>query len=142
MAQTITPRVTYRMTIARSAARALTETLPEAVAAAAFELIDGPLAQNPQRVGKGLHAPPDGPWAARRGQYRVIYEIDDDETRVVILQRTFALSGLITDEQIGAALGRTVVREDSGVPAVARARGSVGRWVRPPWLTPVTPWCL
>lgn len=78
--------MTYRVKLARSAARALTETLPEAVAAAAFEFIDGPLAENPQRVGKRLRAPFDGTWSARRGQYRVIYDIDDDQTRVVILQ--------------------------------------------------------
>ncbi|MDP9318404.1 MAG: type II toxin-antitoxin system RelE/ParE family toxin [Actinomycetota bacterium] len=78
--------MTYSIKIARSAARALTETLPEAVAAAAFEFVNGPLLENPHRVGKRLRPPLDGKWSARRGQYRVIYEIHDAETTVVVLQ--------------------------------------------------------
>jgi mRNA interferase RelE/StbE len=78
--------VTYSIKIARSAARALTETLPEAVAAAAFGFVNGPLFENPHRVGKRLRPPLDGKWSARRGQYRVIYEIHDAETTVVVLQ--------------------------------------------------------
>ena len=78
--------MTYRIKIARSAARALSETRPKAVAAAAFEFIMGPLLANPRRVGKRLRPPLDGKWSARRGQYRVIYEIHDAETTVVVLQ--------------------------------------------------------
>jgi mRNA-degrading endonuclease RelE of RelBE toxin-antitoxin system len=70
--------------MARSAARALAESLPEAAAAAAYEFIRGPLLENPQRVGKPLRAPLEGKWSARRGTYRVIYMIDGDA--VVVLQ--------------------------------------------------------
>ena len=62
--------------------RALTETLPEAVAAAAYEFITGPLLTQPYRVGKRLLAPLDDRFSARRGTYRVIYRIDD-KARVV-----------------------------------------------------------
>jgi mRNA interferase RelE/StbE len=62
--------------------RALTETLPEAVAAAAYEFITGPLLSHPHRAGKRLLAPLDDRFSARRGTYRVIYRIDD-KTRVV-----------------------------------------------------------
>ncbi|MEO6143827.1 MAG: type II toxin-antitoxin system RelE/ParE family toxin [Dermatophilaceae bacterium] len=72
--------------MARSAGRALSETLPETAAAAAVEFIRGPLLENPQRVGKRLRAPLDGKWSARRGQYRVIYQIDDVAHIVTVLQ--------------------------------------------------------
>jgi mRNA interferase RelE/StbE len=62
--------------------RALAETLPEAVAAAAYEFITGPLLEQPHRVGKQLLPPLHDRFSARRGTYRVIYRIDD-ETHVV-----------------------------------------------------------
>lgn len=57
--------------------RALSETLPEAVAAAAYEFITGPLLDDPHRIGKRLLPPMDDRFSARRGTYRVIYRIDD-----------------------------------------------------------------
>ncbi len=57
--------------------RAIAETLPEAVAAAAFEFITGPLLQQPYRVGKRLLPPLEDRFSARRGTYRVIYRVDD-----------------------------------------------------------------
>ena len=62
--------------------RALTETLPEAVAVAAYEFITGPLITQPHRVGKRLLPPLDDRFSARRGTYRVIYRIDE-KSRVV-----------------------------------------------------------
>jgi mRNA-degrading endonuclease RelE of RelBE toxin-antitoxin system len=62
--------------------RALSETLPEAVAAAAYEFITGPLLTDPHRIGKRLLPPMDDRFSARRGTYRVIYRIDD-KARVV-----------------------------------------------------------
>ena len=80
--------MTYRLKVARSAARALTDQLPEPVAAAVVEFLNGQLLENPQRVGKRLRAPLDGKWSARRGQYRVIYEVDAADNTVVVLQVT------------------------------------------------------
>jgi mRNA-degrading endonuclease RelE of RelBE toxin-antitoxin system len=65
-----------------AAKRALTDLLPEAVAVACREFIRGPLAENPQRVGKPLREKLEGRYSARRGQFRVIYQIFDE--RVVI----------------------------------------------------------
>ncbi len=65
-----------------TARRALSETLPEAVAAAAYEFITGPLLADPYRIGKRLLPPLDDRFSARRGTYRVIYRVDDI-TRVV-----------------------------------------------------------
>jgi mRNA interferase RelE/StbE len=62
--------------------RALSETLPEAVATAAYEFLTGPLLADPYRIGKRLLPPMDDRFSARRGTYRVIYRIDD-KARVV-----------------------------------------------------------
>lgn len=74
--------MTYRVLVARTAARRLTDHLSESVAAACVEFLYGPLAQNPHRVGAPLRKPFEGHWRARRGEYRVRYTIDDD-TRTV-----------------------------------------------------------
>ena len=62
--------------------RALSETLPEGVAAAAYEFITGPPLEQPHRIGKRLLPPLDDRFSARPGTYRVIYRVDD-KTRVV-----------------------------------------------------------
>ena len=67
-----------------SAARVL-ERLPEKVAAAAVELIYGALAENPHRVGRPLRFELEGRYSARRGDYRVVYRIND-ELRVVVIE--------------------------------------------------------
>ena len=72
----------YNLQIARSAANALSSSLPEKVALAIFEFIIGPLLDNPQRIGKPLHVPLAPAYSARRGSYRVVFLIDD-ETRTV-----------------------------------------------------------
>ena len=69
--------MTYKVQVARTAARQLAGELPEAVAAACVEFLYGPLAENPQRVGAPLREPFKGYWRARRGQYRVRYTVDD-----------------------------------------------------------------
>lgn len=67
----------YRLRIARPAARALAETLPEKVATAACEFITGPLLAEPHRVGKPIDPPMAPPCSARRGTYRILYLLDD-----------------------------------------------------------------
>jgi mRNA interferase RelE/StbE len=75
----------YRLIIAPSARRQLTETLPEAVASAAYELVVGPLLDNPHRVGKQLQPPLTDRYSARRGTYRITYRIDDQQLTVTVL---------------------------------------------------------
>ena len=67
----------YRLRIARPAAKALAEVLPEKVAAAVYKFISGPLLDNPHRVGKPLNPPMAPAWTARRGTYRILYFVDD-----------------------------------------------------------------
>ena len=68
----------YTLRTTPTVRRALAETLPEAVAAAAYEFITGPLLEQPHRVGKQLLPPLDDRRSARRGTYRVIYRVDDE----------------------------------------------------------------
>jgi len=56
----------------------LTDLLPEKVATAAYAFITGRLLDNPHRVGKPLSAPLSPAWTARRGSYRILYLIDED----------------------------------------------------------------
>lgn len=66
-------------------ARRKIERLPEPVAAAIVEFVYGPLAENPHRVGKPLRGELAGRHSARRGEYRVIYTIDDHRVVVTLL---------------------------------------------------------
>ena len=60
--------------------------LPSRVRAAVVETIFGSIAENPQRAGKALRGELEGLYSARRGGFRVIYEIDDPR-RVVLVHR-------------------------------------------------------
>jgi mRNA interferase RelE/StbE len=75
----------YALRATPTVRRALAEALPEAVAAAAYEFITGPLLDQPHRVGKRLLPPLDDRFSARRGTYRVIYRIDDKAHVVTVV---------------------------------------------------------
>ena len=78
-------RVSFRVVVARSAARRLAEHLPEVAAAACIEFVFGPLAGDPRRAGTPLRKPFEGQWRACRGEYRVRYRIDDEARTVHVL---------------------------------------------------------
>ena len=75
----------FELRVAASAERQLGR-LPERLAAAVVEFVLGPLCENPRRVGHPLQRELAGLWSARRGAYRVVYEIDDAEQRVTVLR--------------------------------------------------------
>ncbi|MGJ7440535.1 type II toxin-antitoxin system RelE family toxin [Aquipuribacter sp. MA13-6] len=75
----------YTLVITPTARRQLTDALPEAAAFAAYEFVIGPLLDNPHRVGKQLRAPLQDRHTARRGTYRVVYRIDEQEHTVSVL---------------------------------------------------------
>lgn len=77
------PPSPYRIEWASPAKRALAR-LPERVATAAIEFIYGPLAEQPQRVGHPLRFELEGKHSAHRGDYRVVYEIDEAAGLVVL----------------------------------------------------------
>jgi mRNA interferase RelE/StbE len=81
----VTAEHRYQLIISPTARRQLAEVLPAAVAFAAHEFIAGPLLDNPQRVGKRLGPPLQDRHSARRGTYRVIYRIDEDQHTVAVL---------------------------------------------------------
>ncbi len=77
--------VTYRIELTASAKRALEVTLPQVSAVACGEVIRGPLADNPHRVGKLLRDQLSGRFSARRGEFRKIYQIFEDRIVVRII---------------------------------------------------------
>ena len=77
--------MTYELRVAPSAARALRERLPEGVATAVVEFITGVLLVEPMRVGKPLLRELEGVFSARRGAYRVLYEIDHEKQIVSVI---------------------------------------------------------
>jgi mRNA-degrading endonuclease RelE of RelBE toxin-antitoxin system len=62
------------------------DRLPEKVRHAALESIFGPIADNPNRLGKPLVGELEGLQSARRGDYRIIYEILEAD-QVVLIHR-------------------------------------------------------
>lgn len=69
---------------AASALRSLNR-LPEKIATACVEFVYGGLAENPHRVGRALGFDLEGKHSARRGDFRVIYEINDDRHVVTVV---------------------------------------------------------
>jgi mRNA interferase RelE/StbE len=67
-------------------ARRQFDRLPIPVAAAVLETLDA-IAENPRRLGKRLVLEHEGRWSARRGPYRILYELLEDEhvVRVVAI---------------------------------------------------------
>ncbi|MDH6207136.1 type II toxin-antitoxin system RelE family toxin [Aurantimicrobium minutum] len=76
---------TYSVKILPAARVAIEIQLPQKVAAAVVEFIYGPLAENPHRIGKLLRGDLAGMMVARRGEYRVIYEIFENEIMIEIV---------------------------------------------------------
>jgi mRNA interferase RelE/StbE len=67
----------YTVLLSRQARRNLSENLPLDVAIAATETIQHGIAVNPAPAGKPLDEPFDGYYSARRGTYRITYQIDE-----------------------------------------------------------------
>lgn len=75
----------YEVRFQAAARRAISERLPESVAAAVIEFCDSALALSPRRVGKPLFGPLAGCYGARRGTYRIVYRVDDQSQIVEVL---------------------------------------------------------
>jgi len=76
----------FDLALGPAARRALAGDLSESVAAAIIEFITGALIERPRVVGKSLHEPLPGIWAARRGAYRVLYRIDEPRRTVLVIR--------------------------------------------------------
>lgn len=75
--------MSYQVVLTGPARRALGR-MPPGPASAILELLAGPLAENPHRVGKPLQFELAGLHSARRGDYRVVYSIDDEGQVVTV----------------------------------------------------------
>lgn len=60
--------------------------VPPRIVHAIIEFLYGDLAAAPRRVGKPLHRELAGLLSARRGPYRILYEVDDDVRVVRVLR--------------------------------------------------------
>ena len=75
----------WTLVLAASAERSL-ERLPQKVAAATVEFMLGPLIEDPRRVGHPLRRELAVLWSARKGAYRIIYELNDPEHEVQVVR--------------------------------------------------------
>lgn len=73
----------YEIAWAAPARRALAR-IPEKVAVAAIEFIYSALAENPHRVGRPLRFELEGLSSAHRGDFRVVYRIDEARRTVYV----------------------------------------------------------
>lgn len=82
----MTDQEPYELVLTPPARRALTERLPEPVAAAVTDFLTTALITQPRRVGKPLRGELAGVWSARRGTYRVLYRVFEDPREVVVVR--------------------------------------------------------
>jgi len=81
----VTADAPYELRVTGPAQRQL-DRLPAATAAAIVEFMLSALIENPNRVGGRLQRELAGLHSARRGAYRVVYEIDDGLHAVIVLR--------------------------------------------------------
>lgn len=62
------------------------QRVPPRIVPAIIEFIYGDLSRNPQRVGKPLERELTGYYSARRGPYRVLYSIDEEQIVVMVVR--------------------------------------------------------
>jgi mRNA interferase RelE/StbE len=77
--------VTYEVIFSPTAKRDMA-SVPERVIPAIVEFVFGDLAAFPRRVGKPLERELAGSYSARRGSYRILYDIDEEKLQVSILR--------------------------------------------------------
>ena len=75
--------MTYEVVMTPRAVRSL-EKVPRKYHGAIFDFIFGALADNPRRVGGSLTGVFDGSYSARRGSYRILFDIDEDQSTVIV----------------------------------------------------------
>ena len=77
------PGEPYEVRLTGEALRSLAK-VPPRIAEPLVTFVFRALAENPKRRGKPLIGEFDGLWSARRGDYRVIYSVDDEANRVIV----------------------------------------------------------
>lgn len=74
----------YQVEFAGTARRDL-RAVPPRIVSAIIEFAYGDLARRPRTVGEPLQRGLEGLWGARRGPYRIIYEIHDERVAVLVI---------------------------------------------------------
>jgi mRNA-degrading endonuclease RelE of RelBE toxin-antitoxin system len=82
----VSPDAPYELVLTPPARRALTDQLPESVAAAVIEFLTTSLVTAPRQRGKPLRNDLAGIWSARRGTYRVLYRLREDPREVIVVR--------------------------------------------------------
>jgi mRNA-degrading endonuclease RelE of RelBE toxin-antitoxin system len=77
--------VTYEVIFSPTARRDMA-SVPPRIIPAIVEFAYGDLAAFPRRVGKPLERELAGSYSARRGGYRILYDIDEEKQQVSILR--------------------------------------------------------
>ena len=80
----MTRRSSWELVVAPSAERTLAR-LPEKAAAAIVEFLVGPW-RDPVRVGHELRGELTGLMVARRGPYRIVFELEEERRRILVLR--------------------------------------------------------
>ena len=75
----------YQPVLTGPALRSL-QAIPPRVAEPLVAFIFGSLAEQPKRRGKPLQGELAGRWAARRGDYRIVYQLDDDTKTMYVVK--------------------------------------------------------
>lgn len=79
------PTVPYELRITPEGLRHLNH-LPTKIRDAALAALYGPIRENPHRLGKALVGELAGLFSARRGDYRIIYSVDE-KAKIVVVHR-------------------------------------------------------
>jgi mRNA interferase RelE/StbE len=75
----------YQAVLTAESLRSL-RSVPPRVAEPLVAFIFGSLASDPRRRGKPLQRELAGRWAARRGDYRIVYRLDEDSMTMYVLK--------------------------------------------------------
>ncbi len=75
----------YRPVLTAAALRSL-QSVPPRVAEPLVAFIFGGLASNPRRRGRPLRRDLTGRWSARRGEFRIVYRLDERSNTMYILK--------------------------------------------------------
>ena len=79
-------REPYDLVVPGPVGRVIGEELPEGVAWAVIDFINGRLLENPQRIGTELRGELAGIYSAHLSTFRVRYKIDEENHAVTVVQ--------------------------------------------------------
>lgn len=80
------PEGPYVLVVSAGAGRVISNRLPESAAWAVIDFLSGRLLTNPRRIGHPLHNELVGLYGAHVGDYRVVYDIDDERHEVKVVR--------------------------------------------------------